>query len=544
MTRTTPSTTANTRSTTTDGTLNSNPCFRSSSNNKNNNNYTTATPTSTRSRSYILLLLRGPIIVFAVIISLLFPYIQEYCTVWVFMHFTIAIVGLLWICHDLKIIIESKTRYILNFLLNKIILDDVLKVIYDPIDGIWACMVGTFVGASTIYGFNMNNEQKIELMQSSFYFLRNKYEAHTVLLEPGGCKKLLPNEVQQWLSTGAEAGAARTTSTSMSTTINNNNNEEEIQINNNNNNNNNNATTSIDPYTNNNGPYSPLSPSSYTSDCDVADIDDCDDDEDDDDECRNYLDIFKEEEEEEEEYDDNDDDLITSARELQHQQRTKTAAAAAATTTCSSRSKSNSSSNQQTDDNNNNNNNNSKNNSKNNVAVFCKILQKMILQKLQPCAESLQQSQSKIENVGITSAMIAIGIQYIAFRQRRQQQQRQHQHQRSYYNNNMTFPFPSSSLLGSIFCASIATMSFGTILSKEVILGNIYNKQTMQRSCYDITSRIVNRLKGQAKQIITIPKNKKERFIAAMFVLVLFCHNRRHRQVHRQGNHHHTTTTQ
>ena len=526
MTRTTPSTTANTRSTTTDGTLNSNPCFRSSNNN-NNNNYTT---TTTRSRSYILLLLRGPIIVFAVIISLLFPYIQEYCTIWVFMHFTIAIVGLLWIYHDLKIIIESKTRYILNFLLNKIILDDVLKVIYDPIDGIWACMVGTFVGASTIYGLNMNNEQKTELMQSSFYFLRNKYEAHTVLLEPGGCKKLLPNEVQQWLSTGA--GAARTTSTSMSTTINNNNNEEEIQINNNNNNNN--ATTSIDPYTNNNGPYSPLSPSSYTSDCDVADIDDCDDD-DDDDECRNYLDIFKEEEEG---YDDNDDDLITSARELQHQQRTKTAAAAAATTTCSSRSKSNSSSNQQTDDNNNNNN---KNNQNDNIAVFCKILQKMILQKLQPCAESLQQSQSKIENVGITSAMIAIGIQYIAFRQRRQQQrqhQHQHQHQRSYYNNNMTFPFPSSSLLGSIFCASIATMSFGTILSKEVILGNIYNKQTMQRSCYDITSRIVNRLKGQAKQIITIPKNKKERFIAAMFVLVLFCHNRRHRQ----GNHHHTTT--
>jgi len=146
MTRTIPSTTANTRSTTTDGTLNSSPCFRSS--------------TTTRSRSYILLLLRGPIIVFAVIISLLFPYIQEYCTVWVFMHFTIAIVGLLWICHDLKIIIESKTRYILNFILNKIILDDVLKVIYDPIDGIWACMVGTFVGASTIYGFNMNNEQK------------------------------------------------------------------------------------------------------------------------------------------------------------------------------------------------------------------------------------------------------------------------------------------------------------------------------------------------------------------------------------------------
>jgi hypothetical protein len=510
MTRTTPSTTANTRSTT-DGTLSSNLCFRS-----NNNNCTTITTTprtTTRSISFILLLLRGPIIVFAVVISLLFPYIQEYCTVWVFMHFTIAIVGLLWIYHDLKIIIESKIRIIMNFILNKIILDDVLKVIYDPIDGICACMVGTLVGASTIYGLNMNNEQKTELIQSSFYFLRNKDEAHTVLLEPGGCKKLLPNEVQKWLSAGAGAGAARTTSssTSMSATIINSNNEE-IQINNSNNN----ATPSTEPYTSNNGLYSPLSPSTCTSDCDVADIEDCDDD----DKCRTYLDIFKEEEED-------DGDLIASAREIQHQQRTETAAAAA--TTSSSRSKSNSSSNQQTDDNNNND-----ENENDNVTVFCKILQKMMIQKLQPCAESIQQSQSKIENVGITSTMIVIGMQYIAFRQRRQ---RQHQHQQKRSYNNM-FLFPSSSLLGSIFCASIATMSFGTILSKEVVLGNIYNKQTMQRSCNDITSRIVNRLKGQAKQIITIPKNKKERFIAAMFVLVLFCHNRRHRQ----GNHHHTTT--
>ncbi|MGK3747697.1 MAG: hypothetical protein ACI90V_014561, partial [Bacillariaceae sp.] len=74
-----------------------------------------------------------------------------------------------------------------------------------------------------------------------------------------------------------------------------------------------------------------------------------------------------------------------------------------------------------------------------------------------------------------------------------------------------------------------------------VILGNIYNKQTMQRSCNDITLRIIYRLKGNAKQIITIPKNKKKRFITAMFVLILFCHNRRRRQVHRQGNNPHTT---
>ncbi|MGK3762048.1 MAG: hypothetical protein ACI8RD_014366, partial [Bacillariaceae sp.] len=386
---------------TTGGTLNSNPCFRS-------NNYATATATTTTTTSSIfysiLLLLRGPIIVIGVIISLLFPYIQEYCTVWVFMHITIANIGLLWIYHDLKIIIESNIRTILNFILNKIILDDILKAIYDPIDGIWACFVGTFVGASTMYGLNMNNEQKIELIQSSFS-LHDRNEAHTVLLEPGGCKELLPVEVQKWLS------AAQ--------------NNEEIQINNNNNNNNNATTsTSTEAYTINNGPpYSPLSPSSYTSDCDIADIDDCDDD--DDDECRNYLDIFEEE-------DDNDDLIKSAARERQQQQqRTDTAA----TSTSSSRSKSNnstscssSSSNQQTDNNNNHNKNDP-------VTVFCKILQKMIIKKLTPCAESLQQSQTTIENVGITSAMIAIGIQYIAFRQRRRHQQR-HQQQRS------MFPFP------------------------------------------------------------------------------------------------------
>jgi len=126
----------------------------------------------------------------------------------------------------------------------------------------------------------------------------------------------------------------------------------------------------------------------------------------------------------------------------------------------------------------------------------------MIIKKLQPYARSLP--ESVIENVGMTSALFAVGIQLIALRP-----------------NNRQSKSKFLSVLGSVVCASIASISFGTVLSKDVILGNVYNKQTMQLACKYIVGRVLLRLKGK----FAIPDKKKGRFLA-MLVLVFFCRRR------------------
>jgi len=160
---------------------------------RNNDYYSTTT---------ILHVLRGPVVVITVTTSLLLN-IQEYCTMYVFAHLIVGTIGLLWFICDICMIIESRMRYGLNLILNKIVLDDVLRTIYDPTDGIWACIVGTCLGASSMYGLNMDDEERTELIQSSLC-LEDKIEAHNVLLEPGGYKVLLSNGVQNWLQTSVK----------------------------------------------------------------------------------------------------------------------------------------------------------------------------------------------------------------------------------------------------------------------------------------------------------------------------------------------------
>jgi len=143
-------------------------------------------------------LLRGPTTVLVVIASFFLPYLKEKCTARIVLHLAVANLGLIWIYRDASSMLKSMACSGLNFVLNKIVLDDVLRAIYDPIDGIWACWVGTYVGASTMYGLQMSEDQRTELVQASLG-LTNESEAHSVLLEPGGCKILFPIEIQNWL---------------------------------------------------------------------------------------------------------------------------------------------------------------------------------------------------------------------------------------------------------------------------------------------------------------------------------------------------------
>ena len=141
-------------------------------------------------------MLRGPLVVTAAAASFLLPYFLELSQV-TLLQLTLALFGILWLCYDLLAFLEQQTRSNLRTLLNSLVLDDLLRLIYDPETGLIANMVGTFVGASSMYALGMSDEQRTKLVQASL--LTSSDEARTVLLSPGGCKLLLPESMQTWL---------------------------------------------------------------------------------------------------------------------------------------------------------------------------------------------------------------------------------------------------------------------------------------------------------------------------------------------------------
>lgn len=385
-------------------------------------------------KTTVLYLARGPVIVIAVVISLFYPYFRDYCVVRVLLHLAMASIGLVWICRDVSRIAESGVKYGLNFVLDRLVLDDVMRAIYHPTEGLWACFVGTYLGASSMYGLEMNEEERTELVHSSL-FLNDKNQAHTVLLQPGGCKELLPKDIQSWLQ-----------------------NEESSQIRNDDRNEY--KPGQFDSPRASPSPQSLHSTESdkSTSDCDTADVNEQDDDSriveegldniGESDYAQHYNDIpihsFK------------DERYGGSSRSDAHRGNIGSA---------------------------------SKTHQEDPVVVFFRILRNMALQRIRSYAKTLP--RAKIENVGMAAAS-ALAVQ-LALR-------------RSAFRRS------------PLICAGITTLSLGTILSREAILGNIYSKESMKNISKDIASRLLKRLKE------TSPS---KRAFFGMLALLLLCKKKR-----------------
>lgn len=139
---------------------------------------------------------RGPILVIAALASLLLPYLST-CSSTFLIKTAVALVGLLWFCFDLFRFFKKQVRRSIRSLLENLVLDDVLRALCDPETGFIAGVVGTFVGASSMYTLGMNAEQRTKLVQSSL--LTSEEETRSILLKPGGCKSLLPQSMRSWL---------------------------------------------------------------------------------------------------------------------------------------------------------------------------------------------------------------------------------------------------------------------------------------------------------------------------------------------------------
>jgi hypothetical protein len=381
----------------------------------------------------IFYLARGPIILVAVIVSILIPHIKEYFTLYVFLHLATASLGLVWIYRDLSTLIQSAIRSGLNLVFDKIVLDDLLRTIYDPIDGLWACTVGTYLGASSMYGLRMTEGQRTELIQSSLG-LRDESQAHTVLLEPGGCKALFPMDIQKWLQSSRNDQqhegnySARVAANHSSNNV--------ID-----------SSSSWSVHQSMGGTVGLESDKSGSDDDDTEEMNSHD---------THISDESSSENDEQnvfscpaDKLNSFEDEIIGRLPEpISTQERRDQADP---------------------------------------LAVFFRIIQKMGQKKLKTYAEAVP--RSKIENIGIASAA-AFGIQ-LALRR---------SHKKSHFIEHV--------------CASIATISFGTILAREAFLGNIHDKQTMQIVCKDLASSILNKIKE---------KSASNKSLFAMIVLVIFC---------------------
>ena len=382
----------------------------------------------------IFYLARGPTIVCAVVISLFYAHIRESFTLSLLLHLTIASFGTFLIFYDARRFVESIIRSGLNLFLDKIVLDDLLRTVYDPINGILACTVGTYVGASSMYGLNMSEDQRTELIKSSL-FLEDENQAHSVLFHPGGCKALFPTEVQKWLN-ASKKEKSKGNSTQLAG----------------------NLTNFVDPppswSMDRSADGNVLEGDKDFSDSDTADMTSSDTD---------ALETPSHDVDERKGFSfskrslDSDEERTSQSFESRPQRDdTKLF--------------------DQADP----------------LMVFFSILKKMTQSKLKSYAEAIP--QSKIENVGIAAAVATFGMQLALRRSSKKTRIIQY------------------------FCASVATLSLGTIFSREALLGNLQDKEALKIVCKDLASRILKRIKEKST-------NKA---LFAMIVLAIYSRKKRY----------------
>jgi len=143
-----------------------------------------------------LVLLRGPLLVAAVLLTLLIPAIQQ-LSLETAIRISILLFGCALFFRDVQAVIGEQIRSSFHKHLDQLVLDEWLRSIFDPVDGWIACFVATFLGNAAMYSLPTSEEQRTRLVQSALWI--DEPKARSLLREPGGIKHLLPPSTQAWL---------------------------------------------------------------------------------------------------------------------------------------------------------------------------------------------------------------------------------------------------------------------------------------------------------------------------------------------------------
>ncbi|KAG7365219.1 hypothetical protein IV203_038422 [Nitzschia inconspicua] len=324
-------------------------------------------------------------------------------------------------------------------LLNKIVLDDVLKGIYDPESGLIACLACAFVGASTMYGLKMKPEQRCKLVQSSLG-LASEQDAHFIMMEPGGLKALLPAAINQWLqpptSSTDELAVPQMSQKNAQNEC---------------------RKGSIHGHSHTPGD---ISIETNSTCCDGPYMED---DIFDGETVRKArgLSFHFEKEKELSPMDDVDDEA--TERHCPKQRETSSPVVPEIPM-----------------------------HETNPLAVFATILKEMAYDQLKPYAEAFP--RSAVENAGMAAATMLF-LQLLS---------------RRHSKRHVTL-----GRLVAVALSSVATISFGSILTREAILGHIHDNQSLKVACRDILLRLAEKMKRN------VLSNKTKSFLAMAVLLIL-----------------------
>jgi hypothetical protein len=379
---------------------------------------------------------RGPMLILGVMIPLIYPYVCEFCSQRFLINLIVGLFGLLWFIHDLSKAFENALKAKLNHMVESFVLDDFMRKIFDPETGLIACLVGSVVGASTMYGLHMTQDQRLRLMKSSFG-LQNDDITRTILLEPGGCKTLLPNEIKNWLSTDDNVVGTQ---------------RKEINVDSS-------SNSSDNGGGGGNMVFGDQSIDLTSSDCDETDIDVVFDEETINNAARKYSNANRNDI-----YHDSDhrgvDQTATHGMqsETNEQQQAET----------------------------------SMHDDIDPLAVFSKIVREMAVQQIKPYAESFP--TGTMENVGVVAATVFVA-QLILRRSSKRHL-----------------------VLGricAVLLSSIAGVSFGTVLTREAILGKVHDKKSLVLACKEIASRAFGNMQRK------VLSSKTKSFLAMAILLLI-----------------------
>jgi hypothetical protein len=109
--------------------------------------------------------------------------------------------------HDFKQWVIASSRHSLQRIVQKVVLDDVMKAIFHPQRGLLAVSATACLGNFAMYALPTTPEQRLQLWQ---YALDESLdEAERIWKAPGGIAELLPHSVQLWLSETNSTGSCK-----------------------------------------------------------------------------------------------------------------------------------------------------------------------------------------------------------------------------------------------------------------------------------------------------------------------------------------------
>lgn len=152
----------------------------------------------------LLSLLRGPLFLSGVLLPLFARYLLL-MRLETILSICLLGLGLALTCHDFFQLLESKARDFIHKSINAVVLDDVMKSLFDPCSGMLPCLMGAIIGNATIYSLPLSTSQRARLLQSCLAGTDEEDATH-ILTSPGGIRQLLPRSVQQWLESSNLGG--------------------------------------------------------------------------------------------------------------------------------------------------------------------------------------------------------------------------------------------------------------------------------------------------------------------------------------------------